>query len=103
MNSKMDDRQIELFRRIDEVLCYIWDPIGINDSAYARDEYSSYVPVICSAAQKKNCTNEIADCLNTIVMSSMGLQSDKAACMRAAEQIFEWSELLGFQEILLEV
>jgi hypothetical protein len=39
MNNKLTINQSELFRRIDEILFYVWDPIGVNDSPYARDEY----------------------------------------------------------------
>ena len=31
---------------VDEILHYIWDPIGIAGNAGARDEYSSYVPAV---------------------------------------------------------
>ena len=34
----------ELHRRTDEVLHYIWDPIGVSGVPTARDEYSGYVP-----------------------------------------------------------
>ncbi len=32
----------ELYQRIDEVLYYVWDPIGVSDEPCARAEYSSY-------------------------------------------------------------
>jgi len=39
----------ELSKRIDEVLYYLWDPVGVSDYAYTRGEYSSYVPSILKA------------------------------------------------------
>lgn len=36
----------ELYSRIDEVLHYVWDPIGISGVPEARDEYHSYLPVV---------------------------------------------------------
>jgi hypothetical protein len=36
----------ELRRRVDEVLYYIWDPIGVSDQPYARGEYEGYVPKV---------------------------------------------------------
>ena len=36
----------ELERRIDEVLFYVWDPIGVSDTPAARGEYSSYTMTI---------------------------------------------------------
>jgi len=98
MNHKMSPQQAELFKRIDEILFYIWDPIGVNSTACARDEYYSYVPVIYSIAQKKNCENEIAETLNSIQTIRIGLGSGLEHCKFTAEQIFEWSEILGFQK-----
>jgi hypothetical protein len=36
----------ELERRIDEVLFYIWDPIGVGPNPDARTEYRSYAKTI---------------------------------------------------------
>ena len=36
----------ELRIRVDEVLYYMWDPIGIHKEASTRGEYSSYVTPI---------------------------------------------------------
>jgi hypothetical protein len=36
----------ELERRVDEVLFYKWDPIGVNNFVSARAEYRTYVPAV---------------------------------------------------------
>lgn len=41
-----ESQQNELHKRIDEVLYYLWDPIGISDEPCVRGEYSSYVSSI---------------------------------------------------------
>ena len=46
MGKKLDPQQMELYRATDEVLHYIWDPIGVSDAPNARDEYSSYLPQV---------------------------------------------------------
>ena len=38
--------ELELYKRCDEVLHYVWDPIGISDVPEARDEYESYLPTV---------------------------------------------------------
>jgi hypothetical protein len=38
----------ELLTRVNEVLHYIWDPIGVRGEPNARDEYDSYVPEVYS-------------------------------------------------------
>ena len=48
MGYKLKKEHQELFKAVDEVLFYIWDPIGVSDQPYARDEYSSYVSNIFS-------------------------------------------------------
>ncbi len=40
------DFETALLRAVDEVLYYVWDPIGINDDPTVRDEYYSYVPQV---------------------------------------------------------
>jgi len=40
------DLETALLRAVDEVLFYVWDPIGINDDPTVRDEYYSYVPQV---------------------------------------------------------
>ncbi len=37
---------ILIAQKIDEILWFDWDPIGVNDYPEARDEYRSYVPEI---------------------------------------------------------
>src|SRR5688572_16746003 len=36
----------ELFRRIDEVLYYVWDPMDVRGIPAARDEYRAWAPEI---------------------------------------------------------
>lgn len=43
MGRKLSAFERELCLRINEVLYYVWDPIGVADTPRARDEYDSYV------------------------------------------------------------
>lgn len=43
MGHKLTDDGLELYRRVDEVLFYVWDPIGVANSPAARDEYYGYL------------------------------------------------------------
>ena len=47
--SRSDD---ELLMRVDEVLHYLWDPIGVSDFPEARDEYTSYAGVVFSLLKR---------------------------------------------------
>ena len=44
MGKKLEPKDEELYRRVDEVLHYILDPIGVSGIPQARDEYYSYLP-----------------------------------------------------------
>lgn len=35
----MTEEQILIYKRIDEILWFDWDPIGVNQIEEARDEY----------------------------------------------------------------
>lgn len=39
MGTKLEPREEELYRRIDEVFHYVWGPIRISGIPMARDEY----------------------------------------------------------------
>lgn len=77
-----------LYRRVDEVLYYIWDPIGISDSAYARSEYQGYLPSLFALVFEGKPKEEIAEKLHAIATGHMGLDDTgemKKHCLRVAE------------------
>ena len=73
MGQKLPDDQMRLYRRIDEALHFIWDPIGISRSAWARDEYQSYLPQIFSRVMQSSSRSELRDYLIGIEADHMGL------------------------------
>ena len=52
LGRRMTTQDKELYRRCDEVLHYLWDPIGVKGCPGARDEYDSYVPQVFSLVLK---------------------------------------------------
>jgi hypothetical protein len=48
MGKKLSPKDKERYKRTDEVLHYIWDPIGIAGAPEARYEYHSYLPHVFS-------------------------------------------------------
>ena len=46
MGKKLSPKENKLYKRVDETLFYIWDPIGVNHVPQARDEYYSFLPGI---------------------------------------------------------
>ena len=68
-----------LFIAVDEILCYLWDPIGVSSDGtpQTRDEYTSYVPEIVKLLEDGAAAQQIADNLDRIEVEQMGLDSDK--------------------------
>ncbi|HJX33831.1 MAG TPA: hypothetical protein VJ373_01515 [Desulfatiglandales bacterium] len=84
----------ELRRRVDEVLFYVWDPIGVSDEPCARAEYESYVPVILKLVEENRSIKTISDHLATIVRVNMGLSPSKERCDNTAEILLRHKEAI---------
>jgi hypothetical protein len=95
MGKKLPPDQLELYKRIDEVLFYKWDPIGISDGDWARDEYQSYLPRVFAYAMESNSPSAIAKYLGIVSTESMGLSASLELDMNIAKMIIEIKESLG--------
>ena len=95
MGKKLPPDQLEFYKRLDEILYYKWDPIGISDSDWARDEYQSYLPRIFSYAMENESPEPIAKFLGVVTTENMGLSSAAAHDLKIAELILEVKEGLG--------
>ena len=83
-----------LRRRVDEVLHYIWDPIGVRGEPHARDEYDSYVPEVYSLLQSGASAEQIAAHLDKIATERMGLNSNIKHSLLAAHNLLDWRTTL---------
>jgi hypothetical protein len=83
-----DDRVLR--RRCDEVLHYIWDPIGVVGAPAARDEYESYLPRVLQLLHGGSGMDEIAEYLVEVETERMGLPGDVGRARNAAEILIEW-------------
>jgi hypothetical protein len=79
----------ELERRIDEVLFYVWDPIGVSDTPAARGEYSSYTMTILKYVLEEDLT-KIASQLTEIESSSMELSTNETKNLEIAELLVDF-------------
>ena len=79
----------ELEQRIDEVLYYVWDPIGVSDIPGARGEYSSYTATILKYVLEEDIT-KVAKQLGKIESDSMGLLIAQEKNLNVAEQLIEY-------------
>lgn len=84
---QFDDNELE--RRIDEVLFYIWDPIGVSPIPQARCEYRSYVPKVIQLLEQSDDPIGISSYLQQIASARMGLLPNKAKCDEVAELLLD--------------
>lgn len=83
----MTEEQKITFKRIDDILWFDWDPIGVNDIEDARDEYQSYTPEIFELKIKGADRSSIANRLNEIAVDRMGLLGNIEHCIKIADRI----------------
>jgi hypothetical protein len=79
----------ELETRIDEVLFYVWDPIGISDTPAARGEYCSYTTTILKCVLDEDI-KKIAVHLGEIESSFMGLATNEVKNLEIAKLLLDF-------------
>lgn len=77
----------QLYDAIDSILWNDWDPIGINGMLAIRDEYTSYVPYLVRLKKEDADVHEIANHLNQLETSSMGMDGSLDRCKEIAQKI----------------
>jgi hypothetical protein len=94
MGHKLSTYQKDVFRYCNEVLHYVWDPIGVSTCPQARDEYDSYVPGVVSMLFSGASASVIANHLTQITTGSMGLSARHQHDLEVAELLIEWRQAL---------
>jgi hypothetical protein len=90
MGIKFSPEDSLLYRKIDEILWYDWDPIGVNDYA-PRNEYQAYVLPVFNLKKAGAGKQEIAECLLKFETERMELAGGYAKCLSVAEIILKAS------------
>ena len=83
-------KDLFLYKKIDDILWFDWDPIGINDTA-PRDEYQSYVPEIFGLVKANADRKEIANTLFRLETEKMGMRGTFENCLTIADKILQVS------------
>ena len=94
MSDKLSPEEKKLYKRTDEILHYMWDPIGVSGIPQARDEYQTYLPQVFKLLLNKNSNEEIAKYLNDIVENNMGLNKNHQASLEVAEILLDAREAI---------
>jgi hypothetical protein len=99
MGERLPPEQAQLYRRVDEVLHYLWDPIGVSRVPHARDEYQSYLPHVFALLIHHAPEAEIIAFLVKTETETMGLSTSRRAQKHAAEIV---SVLTDYRDVLLK-
>lgn len=76
-----------IHRKIDEILRFDWNPIGLNNVDDPSDEYISYVSEIFRLKKSGASRKEIAKCLLNIEIERMGFSGAMEDCLVIADKI----------------
>jgi len=90
IGSRLSPKDQALYSAVDEVLHYIWDPIGISAIPQARDEYQGYLPHAFGLLRDGASAEAIASYLGQIASERMGLSSVPAHELEVANVLLEW-------------
>lgn len=95
MGMKLPPLEEELYRRTDEVLHYIWDPIGVAAVPVASDEYHSCLPQVFGLLKAKADAEAIASYLTEIATQRMGLSKNRKRDLDVAELLLYWQQVIN--------
>jgi len=87
MTDEKITKDLKLFERVDEVLFYMWDPLGMSYEPACRDEYSSYVEKICQMLIDGRSEQDLAQHLDWLCTNQMGTETTKQHCLKTAEYL----------------
>ena len=94
MNNKLSTSEKGLYRRVDEILFYLWDPIGVCDIPMARDEYHSYLPQVFNLLLNDSKEHEVSAYLIKVETGSMGMPANDKKALEVARLLIETKEAL---------
>ncbi|WP_233841718.1 hypothetical protein [Dyella sp. 2HG41-7] len=86
----LSPQEKELLRRIDEILFYVWDPIGVARVPQARDEYENYVPQIFRRLKATTGGQDIAEYLHWLSTEHMGLEANQVHDAEVVKLLLRW-------------
>lgn len=70
MGKSLSPPEMRLYRLCDEVLFYVWDPIGVRGQPFARGEYNAYLPRVFELV-KADAREELVQYLRDVAQRRM--------------------------------
>lgn len=94
MKRNLNSKELELYKRCDEVLHYIWDPIGVAGEPQAREEYESYLPQVFSLVLENAFPESVVYHLRDIEETQIGQVVNVHKIELTVEYLFKWREFI---------
>jgi len=89
VKTRLSQAEQNFYNRVDEILFYKWDPIGVSDENWSRDEYQSYTPQVFRIALESTTPERLAEYLNKTATERMGLNPVKEHDTKIAKMILD--------------
>ena len=86
-----------LYRRVYEVMHYLWDPIGVSDAPGAWDEYNSYLPQVFKLVKQRDRA-AIVDYLEHVTVQLIGLRSNRPHSERISDILLNWQTAIATED-----
>jgi len=95
MGMTQNSPDLELYRVVDEVLHYLWDPIGVSSIPQARDEYHGYLPHVFGMVRSSADEAAIAAYLGEVITDRMGLSANPKHDLNIAQVLVSWRDTIA--------
>jgi hypothetical protein len=92
MGQQLSPKDMALYRAVDEVLHYVWDPIGVSNIPQARHEYHGYLPQVFNMLREGSSASTVAFYLTKVTTERMGLSENAEHDLEVARVLIEWKE-----------
>lgn len=96
--SQLSPPDLALYRAVDEVLHYLWDPIGVASVPEARDEYHGYLPHVFGMLKNGSNEDDLTKYLGGIATNRMGLAPRPDHDRTIARHLLDWKAALSGQQ-----
>lgn len=95
MGQKLSEPDLALYRAVDEVLHYVWDPIGVSAIPEARDEYYGYLPHVFRLVREEADELKIAAYLTSVTTERMRLSPRSEQDLAVARLLLSWEQSIA--------
>jgi hypothetical protein len=99
MDYKLNPKDQALYRAVDEVLHYVWDPIGVAGVPHARDEYHGYLPDVVGLLLNGATEKSIAAYLGDVATNRMGLSANPQHEREVASVLIDWKDVVNGKSV----